>query len=369
MKRLKFCLITLFAAVLLTGCNSDDNDDASESAAPRVQVTTVFAPSQLGDMGYADRVMKGVSTLRNDDSGDVEVNIISTDNVQTTRQMVTEWAATTSSTIDGAGYSRRLLVLTEPYMAEWLAAVKTQLKPTDEVLLLKANEDDVKAAAQTLDLGDRVHGLNISAAASVKRFDDARRQYCSWVNLDADADSVSLLRLYGGGAVAYRDSIDAVLTDLSPKHQAPDFMYILDKAGEQYSTEYELTAFEAAYHVCGIYYGLSMLRADSIPGQSAYKDFVISDLGSANHGAQLFLVGNNHRIAVVMLMLDAESNTDMCRFAVIRHFDRALAGWTQSWLAAPTGSMPLMEIHGGWDGYCTDDIDLEILQWIIDTKK
>lgn len=40
-----------------------------------------------------------------------------------------------------------------------------------------------------------------------------------------------------------------------------------------------------------------------------------------------------------------------------RYFDRALAGWTQLWLRQPVGTMPQMEMHGGWDGYCTDDID------------
>ena len=176
MMKTKFCLISLLAAVLLTGCKSDDNDPTPAQATPRVQVMTVFAPGQLGDRGYADRVMKGVSTLKKTDTDDVEASIISADDVQTTRQMMRDWAAKATSTVDGASYSRRLLVLTEPYMVDWLAEVKSQLKAADEVLLLKVSEDDVKAAAQTLGMGDRVHGLNISAAASVKRFDDARRQ-------------------------------------------------------------------------------------------------------------------------------------------------------------------------------------------------
>ena len=358
----KICFFILLASILFAGCDSDDDNSSKDTNKDRVQVMTVFAPGQLGDMGYADRVMKGVSSLKKNDADELEVSIIASDDVQTTRQMLTNWATAETSSIDGATYSRRLLVLTEPYMVEWLADNKSQLNTTDEVLLLKAGEDDVQAAARTLDMDGRIHGLNISAASAVKHFDEARRQYCSWAGLNADEDSIELVRLYDKGVVAYRDSIDETLKELSPNHYFPDFFSIIDKPGEQYSTRYEVTAFEAAYHVCGICYGLSTLRADSVAGQSGFKGFVISDLGSANNGAELFLVGKNQRIAVIMLMLDADSNTDMIRFAIIRHFDRALAAWTQQWLHTAVGSMPKMEMHGGWDGYCTDDIDPELLK-------
>ena len=72
----------------------------------------------------------------------------------------------------------------------------------------------------------------------------------------------------------------------------------------------------------------------------------------------------NQKILVIMLMLDAESNTDMIRFSIMRHFDRALANWAQQWLDQPAASMPAMKKHGAWDGYCTDDIDTELLRGI-----
>ena len=360
--KVKIYLVTLLAALLFTGCKSDDDKSTPAPPAPRVQVTTVFAPGQLGDMGYADRVMKGVSALKKSDTNDVEVSIIASDKVETTRQMLTDWAATTSSSIDGASYSRRLLVLTEPYMVAWLANMKSQLKTTDEVLLLKASEADVQAAAQTLGIGDRVYGLNISAASAVKRFDEMRKQYCSWNALNTDTVGIGTVRLYDDDVVAYRDSISETLKKLALKD--PYFFSIIDKAGEQYSTRYKVTAFEAAYHVCGLCYAMAIQRADSLANERAFKTFVISDLGSANHGADLFLVSTNQRIGVIMLMLDAESNTDMLRFAAIRHFDRALASWTQQWLNLPASSMPRMELHGGWDGYCTDDIDANLLKGI-----
>ena len=360
----KICLITVLAALLLTGCKSDDNDTTPAKPSERVQVMTVFAPSQLGDMGYADRVMKGVSSLKNTNADGVDVSFIASDNVSTTRQMLRDWAGTTSSAVDGAVYSRRLLVLTESYMVDWLVDVKSNLKETDEVLLLKVSEDDVQAAAQKLGMANRVHGLNISATESVKRFDELRKQYCRWTGLQTDSTSIELIRLYNKGVVEYRDSINETLIDLSPTHQEPDPWSIIDKAGEQYSEEYQLTAFEAAYHVCGIIHGLAWMKSDLVAGQSAFKAFVISDLGSAANGAELFLVSTNQKILVIMLLLDDESNTDMIRFAVIRHFDRALANWAQQWLEQPAASMPAMEQHGAWDGYCTDDIDTELLRGI-----
>ena len=362
--KVKICLFTLLAAVLVTGCKSDDDKSTPAPPAPRVQVTTVFAPGQLGDMGYADRVMKGVSALKKSDTNDVEVSIIASDKVETTRKMLADWAGTTSSAIDRAAYSRRLLVLTEPYMVTWLAEVKSQLKATDEVLLLKVSEADVQAAAQTLGIGDRVYGLNISAASAVKRFDEMRKQYCLWNALNTDTVSIGTVRLYDKGVVAYRDSINETLKELSVDLQDDYKFSLIDQAGEQYSTRYKVTAFEAAYHVCGLCYAMAIQRADSLESERAFKTFVISDLGSANHGADLFLVSTNQRIGVIMLMLDAESNTDMLRFAAIRHFDRALSNWTQQWLNLSASSMPRMELHGGWDGYCTDDIDANLLKGI-----
>lgn len=366
-KYIKLCLgIALMCSLNLcvTSCKDDDDKSAPAQPKSRVQVTTVFAPGQLGDMGYADRVMKGVGALRKADASDVEVGIIASDDVKTARKMLADWTKSETSAIDGATYNRRLLVLTESYMVDWLAENKSNLKSTDEVLLLKVNEDDVQAAAQKLGLGDRVYGLNISAASAVERFNKMRLQYCEWNALKPDSVPIEMMRLYDQGVVNYRDGISEKLHTLFPKFQDSDIFTIIDQPGEQYSNRYEVTAFEAAYHVCGICYAVAIQRADSLPSERAYKTFVISDLGSANNGADLFLVSTNQRIGVIMLMLDAESNTDMVRFAVIRHFDRALANWAQSWLQQSAASMPRMTMYGDGDGYCTDDIDADLLRGI-----
>lgn len=360
--KIKYCLITLLAAVLLVGCKSDD-DESSSSKGSRVQVMTVFAPDQLGDMGYADRVMKGISTL-DSDKEEVELSIITADSVSTTRQMLKEWASKTASIVDGAAYSRRLVVLTEPYMVEWLAESKAQLQPTDEVLLLKVNEDDVKAAAQTLGMEGRVHGLNISLASAVKRFDDMRRQYYQWTDQDPDSIPLYLTRLYDKQVMNYRDSIPEMLTTLQSEPIDSVTLSIIDKAGEQYSTAYGVTAFEAAFDVCGYCYYMAYMKSEENQDQGKTKVFVICDMGAANNGAEMFLMSTNQYVLVVVLMVDSETNTDLIRFSVTRHFDRAVNNWVQLWLNTPGITMPRMEIHGAWDGYCTDDIDPELLKGI-----
>lgn len=369
MKRIFLFLLTVALmcglGLSVSSCKSDDDDtNTPAKPAPWVQVTTVFAPGQLGDMGYADRVMKGVSKLLNDETDNVEVDIITADSVWITRKMLKDWAATKTSAVDGADYSRRLLVLTEPYMVDWLAEAKAQLTATDEVLLLKANEADVTAAAQTLGMSGRVYGLNISAASAVRHFNAARLQYYAWKNVAPDAMDIPVLRLHNTNVVAYRDSISETLTELSATHKAPDTWGLIDQPGESYSPAYKVTAFEAAYDVCAEFYQQVKKVEEENGTEGVTKLFAISDLGSANHGAELFLVGMNQDVRVVMLMLDDESTIDMMRFSVIRHFDRAIDNWLQQWLVQPAGSMPVMEKHGGWDGYCTDDVDVNLLKMI-----
>ena len=369
MKRIFDLLLTVALmcslGLSIASCKSDDdNDNQPPKPAPRVLVTTVFAPGQLGDMGYADRVMKGVSKLLNNETDDVDVTIIDADSVAPTRQLLRDWAARKTSDVDGADYSRRLIVLTEPYMVAWLAESKAQLTATDEVLLVKASEDDVTAAAQTLGLNGRVYGLNISAASAVRHFSEARQQYYAWKGTEPDQAGIQVFHLYDKNVMAYRDSISETLQELSPTHQEPTVMSILDGPGMLYSTEFKMTAFEAAYNVCAIYYGMTGMAGEISGTAGNPKVFVISDLGAANHGAELFLVGRNQDVRLIMLMLDDETNIDLMRFGIARHFDKAIDNWLQQWLVQPAGSMPVMEKHGGWDGYCTDDIDINLLKQI-----
>jgi hypothetical protein len=191
-----------------------------------------------------------------------------------------------------------------------------------------------------------------------------RRQYYQSTDQNPDSIPLYLTRLYDKKVMNYRDSIPEMLTTLQSEPLDSVTLPIIDKAGEQYSNEYKVTAFEAAYHVCGYCYGLAYLKSEQNQDQGKTKVFVICDMGAANNGADMFLMTTNQYVLVVMLMLDAETNTDLIRFSVTRHFDRAVANWAQLWINQSQASMPLMEQHGAWDGYCTDDIDPEMLRGI-----
>ena len=98
---MKYMKILLFLLALgaMAACSSDNDEPEAVQQAARVQVMTVFAPGQLGDKGYADRVMKGVNTLMKGGTGadSVEVNFIASYDVETTRSMLADYCARTAS--------------------------------------------------------------------------------------------------------------------------------------------------------------------------------------------------------------------------------------------------------------------------------
>jgi hypothetical protein len=127
-----------------------------------------------------------------------------------------QWLKNPVNGYTGQNYKRRLLVLTEPYMLDWLN--EKSLRDSDEVLVLKAIGEDVDNYAG-IGLGNRLHSLNISASISARRFSqymDARiareieRGYESRIN----KDMVTLLRLFSNEEVNYRDSLSETLEEL-----------------------------------------------------------------------------------------------------------------------------------------------------------
>ena len=147
---------------------------AAEATGAPMQVMALFGPGQLGDNGYADSVMSGLYSLKREgtlpDADSLDVRFISADTYTETNNQLASWLKNSSNPFYGKPYKRRLVVITEPYMLEWFDELYAQLGDTDEVLVLKMNEDDVRIAAEDYVLGERIHGLNISAAASARAF-------------------------------------------------------------------------------------------------------------------------------------------------------------------------------------------------------
>ena len=181
-KRLLMMLLTAAVLLLTASCSKDDDEpqpvNPPVAAGARLQVMMVFAPGQLGDGGYADGLLEYASGMEfleimPDAEDSIDVQFISLYSVNDTRQALKEWAAAvTHPFYKDATYERRLLVLTEPYMTAWLADVKTNLRETDEVLIMKADEAYTQQVANTYGLGNRAHGLNYDLAPSIRLYCD-----------------------------------------------------------------------------------------------------------------------------------------------------------------------------------------------------
>ena len=157
-------LLLLLMTIVVVACNEDaaEQQPVSEQGAP-IQITVMFAPGQLGDKGYADRVMEGVNALDELDNlygGDsLEVRFISPYSLDGAKDDIQQWASSSAHSFSSGDYERRLLVLTEPFMAGLLSLIKDKLLPSDEILMLKMGEDDIQQMSEHFSLGNRVHGL------------------------------------------------------------------------------------------------------------------------------------------------------------------------------------------------------------------
>lgn len=254
---------------------------AAEATGAPMQVMALFGPGQLGDNGYADSVMSGLYSLKREgtlpDADSLDVRFISADTYTETNNQLASWLKNSSNPFYGKPYKRRLVVITEPYMLEWFDELYAQLGDTDEVLVLKMNEDDVRIAAEDYVLGERIHGLNISAAASARAF-------CRYMKAEKpDEHTLPFFRLYSEDIVTYRDSLYEVF---SRELGGEDAIYLTplstDASEGIFSTTFETTALESAFQWANM-----MQNAFNY----ALNSFAVVDLGAANAGWGLFPAG------------------------------------------------------------------------------
>lgn len=351
----RFFWIWLFVAILaLPGCNKAETETGAT-----MDIMIVFAPGQLGDRGYADSVMEGLALLNATDKNYkhniLELEFISGFDAEDTKASMAKWLANPVNPFYGNEYERRLLVLTEPFMAQWLPSVASSVRPQDEVLLLKVDESDVDAAATLSGLGDRVHGLNISAADNIRRYCEFIRRYCA--ENGCPMDEIPVFRVFdeSTGFYQYRDSI---MTTFAEELQDDALVYTLslaeDLGGEDeiLSTQKQSAVMESAYVMAGIMHDLCV--EDDLR-------FAVVDLGSANAGFDYYLLGQSANDRLQHLMIDASEMAGLNRYWVNRRFDKALLLWGYSWSQSPAGTMPKMDLHSHRDGYSDDNLPLNQL--------
>lgn len=339
----------LLSLMVLAACHKSDDDivepDPPQPKAARVQMMTVFTPGHLGDQGYADRVMRGIISLEKNISDSLDVDFAASYDVQSTSTLLKSWMQSDTTN----KYSRRLLVLTEVFIADWLVEHKDLIPSNMEILLLKANAEDVDSVAKKLGMESRIYGLNISAASAVKHYLKARNEFFENYNEKQHDRSVIVSRLYSNTLIAYRDSIIETLAEDSSVSVSDSALSFTDQAGDTFNSDFQMSAFEFAYQFTGFFAELG--KTLDLSGF-----FGIFDYGSVAHAVDMYLLGNNGDQYMKILMLDAEPNEDLNRFCATRHFDTAIIKWVNEWLSSTGKTMPTSTVHGGWDGYCTDDI-------------
>ena len=368
----KFFFLMLLMAAIATGC-SKDNDD-SEVPSPKtatgatMSVAVMFAPGQLGDMGFADNVLEGVYRLKVLDHqaqpDTLDVEFLAGADLDAAKDMVEDWFGNAYNYYTAKLYERRLLVLTEPFMVDWVEPFKTHFTEWDEVLVMKMNQDDVAKAASRLGLGNRLHGINISAASSVRRYcqyiwqtiREAEEDYQMTVDDDDPDDDYKplncnemlLFRLYDSEKVAYRDSVYEVLNEELGEETEIVYYSVATTVGDGiFSGEEQNSILQEAYKYGQLMSGIYNEERSS---------FHFADLGSAAQGMGYYFMGKNYGINV--LTLDTQLTN---QWWVRRDFGRAFYNWTVQWMRSDAiGTMPAIQEFGGWNSnYVTDNIELD----------
>jgi hypothetical protein len=352
-------IVVFLLIFILAACSKDDDGpETADQKKPLYEVMVVFASGQLGDKGYADNVMEGVNMLTyrySDDStynDTLDIHFISPWSFDYMPNNIVHWADNVESPFEEDVYERRLLVLTEPYMVSLLKEVKGKLRPTDEVLLLKVNEDDVRAAAEKYGLGGQLHGLNISAANSVRRYCKYMEQLIS-LRKKVEGKTIyhrylPYYRLYNEEEVVYRDSVyETLVEELGDSTEIELTNLSNVESDGLYTVNGQATVIQSAYILSSLmqYIYLSTKQA-----------FAIVDLGSGNAGWEYSLMGtSNSDDSFYTLIIDGDQSPLSYRCYIKRYFGLALAIWCYSWASCNVGEMPRMTFY--WDDiFCTDNI-------------
>lgn len=350
-------ILALLALVWFSACSKDDDEpQPSPEPVPEfkgapMNVMVVFAPGQLGDGGYADKVFSGIQMIEafyeRYLTDTIDVNFISTYSRETTRETLWSWVKKTNNPFYDNDYQRRLIVLTEPFMLEWLVEIKDTLRTTDDVLMLKTSEALIDEYAEKTGLGDRLHGVNISAAASIKKFCTYADSTVSWMYQDTgreiSREVLPMFRLYGDDEVDYQDSIYIALREAWGDETMFEVTQISSDMGEGIYAEDGIPATTVAY---------TMADNMSIYADNYGYYFTIVDIGSAISGWNYYLFGEEHS-QYISVHLDGTDNT-LCTYYINRMFDYALMMWVIEWIKKHP--IPKMIWHGAWDEYCVDNL-------------
>lgn len=329
----------LFVVFLLmyTACSKDVGTQTGE-----VEVCVFFAPGELGDNGYADRLLTGLyrfeSQLSECDQDRVLLRHISSTDIKEVHNEIIQWENRNTSPYTGKRFERRLMVLTDPVLLPMLE--DALLDSTDEVLVMNVSNGLFEQIPRLTELGPRLHLLSISAA-------EAAAKFCQMVDhsetVAPDVQKQFWLLQQFDDIHAMADSIGVVVYDhVAGKPESPLFTM-----SKQTYDGTAITLSEAYMYAHFFPFGVST---------EDYSCYMMCGWGGLNVALSSLIAAKDlGATQVTFLDTDYVALRGVCH-TVIRHYDRAFLEWLQRWFNSPAVTMPAREWHGSWDGYVTDDL-------------
>lgn len=333
-KNLRFLALMLGFVLALTSCSKDDDSGGNVVSTAPLQVTVVFDPGQLGDQGYADRILSGLQKIQseNDSAGQIDTKYLYQENDEKTKSVLLQWIQQRNNPFSAnTSYDRRLLVLTTASQLEWIKSAT--INENDEVLLLNTDKNILSSSS----LGNRIHVLNISVAASIEKYFDFidKNENYGWTEI---YDKIGLLRQTNHEF--YADSLAQAIQKHYGDKKTWDTFYFDDFRGDD--TNYITAGYRWA----------SFMLDPNVIGFS----YAVINAGVANSGFDNYIL-HSQEGSERYVYLDSEKSL-FPRFSICRKFDEALISWVNRWKDGTVGSMPQEEWHGDWDGYVSDYFDL-----------
>lgn len=343
MKQKVIQLLGVAVALFMSAACSSDDDNKSTTPTDSdhgVEVCIVFSPQNLGDQGYADRVLAGMflfdKQLTTEDYDRVLLRYMTPSDNETLHNQLRQWDKQSTSAYTRKPFERRLLVLTSADQLQYLS--DTPLSDTDEVLVLNVVDSQIDKAPRKEWLGKRLHSLSISAASAAKKL-------CQHIDY----------QLNHAGSFNRQRAI--WLLQFNFDYALPDSLY--EVLHEHYGNDLRPVVMPQTTT------GIDFDRAVDIIKEAENDDASVSSIGSycvyncGSYNPYFYAYFFTHRTDVVeTAFLDTGLSNDADAFSsIVRHYDRALSQWLVRWLAAPATTMPQKEWHGEWDGYTSDNIE------------
>lgn len=316
----------------VSGCKDDDDSLAPEGY---IEVCAIFAPGELGDDGYADRVLLGLNQFEQQlkKAGDSRVvtHFYSPGDLMAQEYILTKWNENGINLHTMKRYERRLLVLTDP---KQLPMVDVEdMDNVTEVLLLNMKQEYADTTALAKVLGSRLYQLNISAA-------EGGRRLCNAIEMELDdPDSKSPREICY--LKKYTDNLqaDSLYETVSGRFKADELaIYTMEEIQDD---SYGRIGFQFA----------DLLNKIGDTG------FLIGNSGFENLGIRV--MNDMKDTNIKTFLLDTMPDELGMIGTIVRYYDRALSDWLSRWLAAGQGQMPRLEQHGYWDKYAEDNIKSE----------